>query len=439
MSGGKIKFSLNIDKIKSIPLDKYEKNFTFIVNGKPYPTNRFIADLLSPIINNYHYEDETISSFTINTTTNTSKKEDLFERFLEIIYNDEIEVKEEEKKEINEYFIQLGNIDDYLRNNPISFTNVTADEIVDSLQFIETNSHYEIKDKENIINLKRMIDYVSEHFNEISSEKIQQIDNNLLQEIIKNNNLKLEDEDSLLRIVLTKYKNDYSSSFLFEYVRFNEISKTLMNEFVENFDICHLNTATFKNICKSVYSIDKSVRNDERYKMKYQEFQHNGNNEANGIFKYLTKETGGNIHANGTIEITTNSISSGDIKNLVDYENNNYFQFNNIQDSEICFDLKDNKIQITNYSIKSHSDYQGGDHLKSWILEVSKDKKDWTKIDEHENDSQLNGRYVIATFNTKKTNDFYRFIRLRQTGQNWLNRYYTEFNFIEFYGKLIKQ
>lgn len=45
MSGGKIKFSLNINKIKLIPFGKYEKDFTFVVNGKRFQTSRFIADL----------------------------------------------------------------------------------------------------------------------------------------------------------------------------------------------------------------------------------------------------------------------------------------------------------------------------------------------------------------------------------------------------------
>lgn len=35
---------------KEIPLSKYPKDFTFILNDQYYQTNRFIADLLSPTI-----------------------------------------------------------------------------------------------------------------------------------------------------------------------------------------------------------------------------------------------------------------------------------------------------------------------------------------------------------------------------------------------------
>ena len=67
MRKNKFVFLLNIDNFKSIPFDKYENNFTFIVNGNEWKTNRLIADLLSPIIRKYHYQDQTIDQFVINT------------------------------------------------------------------------------------------------------------------------------------------------------------------------------------------------------------------------------------------------------------------------------------------------------------------------------------------------------------------------------------
>ena len=45
------------------------------------------------------------------------------------------------------------------------------------------------------------------------------------------------------------------------------------------------------------------------------------NNEFNGIIKYLTGKTGGNIHDNGTINVSSNSIygNKGHPKNLLDF------------------------------------------------------------------------------------------------------------------------
>ena len=56
--------------ILNVPLPKYDNDFTFIVNGKEFLTNRITADLLSPKICKIHFDDPTIKSFTINTKPN---------------------------------------------------------------------------------------------------------------------------------------------------------------------------------------------------------------------------------------------------------------------------------------------------------------------------------------------------------------------------------
>lgn len=58
---------LKISSILQVPLHLYENDFTFIVNGKKFKTNRIVSDLLSPKISRNHSTDATIDSFTINT------------------------------------------------------------------------------------------------------------------------------------------------------------------------------------------------------------------------------------------------------------------------------------------------------------------------------------------------------------------------------------
>ena len=59
----KIDICMNTDTVKEIPFDKYEHNFSIIVNGQTYQTNRFVADLLSPRIRQYHFNDSSIEFF----------------------------------------------------------------------------------------------------------------------------------------------------------------------------------------------------------------------------------------------------------------------------------------------------------------------------------------------------------------------------------------
>lgn len=73
---------------------------------------------------------------------------------------------------------------------------------------------------------------------------------------------------------------------------------------------------------------------------------------------------------------------------------------------------------------------------------MSNDNTDdsWIIVDEHENDETMNIPGHVAIFNNKEQiKEFYRFIRIRQTGASWFENegyYYIFFPFIEFFGKL---
>ena len=51
------KIQLKPSSILNVHLQKYPKDFTFIVNGKEFQTSRIISDLLSPKICKNHFND----------------------------------------------------------------------------------------------------------------------------------------------------------------------------------------------------------------------------------------------------------------------------------------------------------------------------------------------------------------------------------------------
>lgn len=71
---------LQLKSILHVPLNKYEKDFTFIVNGERFQTSHFIADLLSPIISKYRFDDPTFHEFYISTQSKGD-----FQQFLNLI------------------------------------------------------------------------------------------------------------------------------------------------------------------------------------------------------------------------------------------------------------------------------------------------------------------------------------------------------------------
>lgn len=64
------KVLLKPSSISAVPLQTYDKDFSFVVNGKEFKTSRLLSDLLSPIICKIQLNDPTIDTFIINTNQN---------------------------------------------------------------------------------------------------------------------------------------------------------------------------------------------------------------------------------------------------------------------------------------------------------------------------------------------------------------------------------
>lgn len=132
-------FSLNKEDIKNIPFQKYNKDFTFIVNGNPYKTNRIFADIISPKVRNLHFSDESTNEYHINThkSSNTINKiteeEDYFQEFLNLSTFSIVELDFKRQQIYSEYFYHLGNMDEYYRIRPDYLKNLTIENAVDRL------------------------------------------------------------------------------------------------------------------------------------------------------------------------------------------------------------------------------------------------------------------------------------------------------------------
>lgn len=205
----------------------------------------------------------------------------------------------------------------------------------------------------------------------------------------------------------------------------------------------------WKSLCERLINAGDRKDTTERYinceKMKFVELKYSKNHEFEGIMNYLSDKTNGNIHDNGTIEITSNSCENKQDSNpkfTVDYHKNNdqnIYRSNsssNDPNKTITFDFKNMRVQLSDYAIQSckfgDEDYC---HLKNWVVEVSNDKNEWKIIDSHENDASLNNKGAKSVFKCNCDN-FYRYVQLRQTGNSWYKDGHLYINLIEFFGKL---
>lgn len=150
-----------------------------------------------------------------------------------------------------------------------------------------------------------------------------------------------------------------------------------------------------------------------------------------GILNYLNGKS---------YRITCSSVYNNEAENspynVVDYyDTENSFSSEDEPYSWICFDFLNRSVTLKCYSIRSSPFGENLSHLKSWVIEGSDDNEFWTIIDERNDCSYLNGSNNIISFECQNSLDF-RYIRLRQTGENWRNRNYLKLNAIEFFGTL---
>lgn len=443
-------FSLNIDNIKDIPFDKYFKDFTFIVDGKRYETSRIIADILSPTIRKNHFNDSSCHEFVINARKNGFKEDseiDYFKDFLQLSSLQEIEVDQQKRQIYSEYFYQLGNFDAFYS---ILYDNSKEVSEEQSIKFFQQISKCDFLPEINFENeqIQIHIKNVSEHFSEIDKSELKRIKVEILERILREKALQLNDEDSLLSFICELYNEDQKYADLFEYVEFREVTEKVLKEFIDTFSIDYMNCKIWNKISERLIpsfiesqKISRTYKKEE-YTTEYKEFKYNEGENFNGIIKYLTNKTGGNVHDNKTIEVTSNSLYDNYKlpKYVVDYESNTGFFSKDEDGTFLCFDFKDKIIQITNYSIESYGQEKNMCHPKNWVAEVSEDGSNWIEIDRHIDDPSLNEHSITVTFKVQKEmNGFYRYFRILQTGISWderSNHFYFGIRHVELYGKL---
>jgi hypothetical protein len=95
----------------------------------------------------------------------------------------------------------------------------------------------------------------------------------------------------------------------------------------------------------------------------------------------------------------------------------------------------------THYAIRTRSNGPiGGNHLKSWVVEVTNDRSkadSWIEIDRQENNQDLNGRGVVQTFRcSNPPNGEFRYLRIRQIGPNHNGHHYMFLSAFEIFGQL---
>jgi len=161
------------------------------------------------------------------------------------------------------------------------------------------------------------------------------------------------------------------------------------------------------------------------------------NGERIPIFQSLKSVFKGNLCDNGVVKLTVSSSAWNNPKNLIEGNWSEYWYSKDEENQWIQIEFMSCLVSIKSYSIKTYHALNDGGHLQSWILSGSRDGEKWFAIDEHRNDSSLNGKLKSYEWNVVETPPF-KYYKLTQTERNTFRklRHNLILKGLEFYGSI---
>ena len=113
------------------------------------------------------------------------------------------------------------------------------------------------------------------------------------------------------------------------------------------------------------------------------------------------------------------------------------FQSKDVKGNWIKFDFGNNRVNLTDYLIKSRLCNEDSSHPKSWVIEGSNDDSVWEIIDVQKDCPYLNGYGVSHAFTLENPNPHqFKYIRMRLTGKDWQGANILMINAFEMFGQL---
>ena len=285
-------------------------------------------------------------------------------------------------------------------------------------------------------NYEEEIKIIAENFND-SSEKLKELSNNeiyvdVLESIIKNDHLRLPNEDFLLDFIIEICNNNKRYEALFEYVLLEYCKEESIQRFLEYIEKIIPKDRNIKSIfsCLSRKALTQKFKpNWDEYfgKRSYNKllYQTDINDPINGILK---KE-----FQNNNVLMEASSKQSDDVYSLLKGDPNSRFFTKDEQNSWIKASLKDNKsFTIKKYSIRGNNESNIEDKLQSWKIEGKLAKTDnWIELDKHEN--ECFDTLQLRSF-TIHNSQIFDSVKITQIGVNSQNRHYLEINEFEISG-----
>jgi hypothetical protein len=396
------------------------ESFEVIFVERKVECNCFQICFISEVVHRLLSSDNTVSKFEV---LEHKFRDDVVEQFSKLFCTGCIEINERNCNELEILFRNLGN--DELLNRIVDFEIgpgcVTVDNCLSRLAIRVRNK----------CNCEDELRFVSSHFWQLNSshlERLKESKVDVLERIVSSENLCLRDEDSLVEFISSLGKECEN---LYNYVELQFLSFNGIQRFLQCFSPENINRCVWESICRRLqYKLLDCKLDSKRFIDQFR-FPYIEGHEWNGILSDLTQKCNGNVHKKGIVTITSSGGEGNEPWDVVNYGCNDYWRSWNVRNSWICFDFKEKVVSLQHYTLKSWSN----DHFIQWEIEGSNDEETWRSIDTRST-VDLCGKSIVKTYKCSKTTEFFRFIRMRQSGKNNHDSHHLALAGIEFFGSI---
>ena len=409
------------ENISNLLLLAEEDYIEFIYKEKKFKCNKFTISLMSTKIFQYIRSDSTFNSYIINSNLKSSK---IFQKFIDLTEGSVIKIEEDEVEDILQIFSEFE-CQKYIEEIIGKEGRYTIQNILKRIAFYERN--HMLTNKE--------IDYAAEHFYELSeNELVNNISNDVMHMILSSNNIKLNNEDKLLDLIIQKIEIDNNALSLLQHVQLTMLSQEKIQLFIDVVEKFNIVTQVWKSIKEKLLSpasnpqLDKKGSKSKQMNIKTVRNKSiipmENDGQTSGLLNYLYTQNPNNI------SISASSSGTGLLYDVL-LPNEKYWTSKNSSGSSITFTLNNNKtIQLDTYYIRSTNSVG----LQSYILE-GKCGTSWLKLDERRyNDSTLANGVTMYI----KPHFLFNAFRITSIGLDTSGSYFLSLKNFDVFGNLFE-
>lgn len=408
--------ALGLTNVSQLPI---VDDFTFVVGGKEYHTNRFLASYISPVITRVLISDVNADKFVIGI----EDEEGYFKSIMSLLKGNVIQIKDENIL----FLMEIAKI----------FEN---DEMIEAFSTLIPTLHEGnaidlfLQRRKYNLETSQEVQFIAENFLKIPVEQLKELNPEQLADIVGNESLMVKDEDSFFQFLYDYIKlKGEDSTFLLGYVNLAYLNEDFIPLYIQMVTPETINGMIWESICSRL-QLEVNLKKKKRKKGKY-DIDIDLDKEKDKMFDGILNRLRTKPNFKKNVKITASSFKTDNMYILTDRSQEGYWSSYNLPNSWIKFYFKTKSIKLEEYSLETADLASGKGHMISWVLEASNDDINWYTLDTQYNYCLHEGYTAASTFPCDKSG-FYKMFRIKQCGLNDKGDDTMILKAVEFFGRV---